>query len=203
MGTKIGMTQIFRESGQVVPVTVVRAGPCHVVCVRTQEKDGYRAVQLSFQEKKESRVTKPLAGHYKKAGVQTAYFLREFPSDLDDVEVGQVLKADLFQPGEKIKVTGVSKGKGFAGVMKRHNFSGGPATHGSMFHRAPGAIGQCSTPSRVFKNKKLPGQMGAKQVTVRNLEVIEVRIDENLLLIRGAVPGSMGTLLLIKKNGIV
>lgn len=201
VGQKLGMTQIFTSSGEAVPVSVVQVGPCRVVRFRTAEKDGYNAVQIAFQEVKENRLTQPVLGQFKKAGVVPARYLREFRGDQEGLEVGQVVTADLFQQGEKVDVVGISKGKGFAGVIKRHHFSGGPATHGSMFHRAPGSIGSSSFPSRVWKNKKLPGHMGSQQVTVKNLEVLEVRKEEGLLLIRGAVPGSPGTLLLIKKTG--
>lgn len=200
IGKKVGMTQVFRENGELVPVTVIEAGPCRVVRLRTPEKDRYSAVQLSFQEVKENKLTKPLQGYFKKAGASPSRHLREFSSDLKEIEVGQTVAADLFQAGEKVDVTGVSKGKGFAGVIKRHHFRGGPASHGSMFHRAPGSIGASSFPSRVWKNQKLPGQMGSERVTVKNLEVVQVRKEENLLLVRGAVPGSPGTLLLIKKS---
>jgi large subunit ribosomal protein L3 len=200
IGLKVGMTQIFEDNGRVVPVSVVQAGPCKVVQLRTPEKNGYRAVQLSYQEVKESKISKPAAGYFKKAAVSPARFLREFQSDLKDLQVGQVITADLFQKGEKVDVIGVSKGKGFAGVVKRHHFAGGPATHGSMFHRAPGSIGASSFPSRVWKNQRMAGHMGNERVTVKNLEVIEVRKEENLLLIRGAIPGSPGTVVLIRKS---
>ena len=199
IGKKLGMTQVFTEGGQVIPVSVVQAGPCRVVQLRTPEKNGYSAIQLSYQEVKEGKLSKPGAGHFRKAGTPPSRYLREFPGDLQDVQVGQVITADIFRKGEKVDVAGVSKGKGFAGVMKRHHFSGGPATHGSMFHRTPGSIGSSSYPSRVWKNQRMAGQMGNERVTVKNLEVVEVKVDQNLLLIRGAVPGSPGTLLIIKK----
>ena len=199
IGKKLGMTQVFTESGQVIPVSVVQAGPCRVVQLRTPEKNGYSAIQLSYQEVKEGKLSKPGAGHFRKAGTPPSRYLREFPGDLQDVQVGQVITADIFRKGEKVDVAGVSKGKGFAGVIKRHHFSGGPATHGSMFHRTPGSIGSSSYPSRVWKNQRMAGRMGNERVTVKNLEVVEVKVDQNLLLIRGAVPGSAGTLLIIKK----
>jgi large subunit ribosomal protein L3 len=199
IGKKLGMTQIFEENGRVIPVSVVQAGPCRVVQLRTPEKNGYRAVQLAYQEIKEKKLSKPQAGYFKKMAVSPAHYLREFRSDLQDLQMGQMITADLFQKGEKVDVTGVSKGKGFAGVVKRHHFAGGPATHGSMFHRAPGSIGSSSFPSRVWKNQRMAGHMGSDRVTVKNLEVVEIRKEENILLIRGAVPGSPGTLLLIKK----
>ena len=199
IGKKLGMTQVFTESGQVIPVSVVQAGPCRVVQLRTPEKNGYSAIQLSYQEVKEGKLSKPGAGHFRKAGTPPSRYLREFPGDLQDVQVGQVITADMFRKGDKVDVAGVSKGKGFAGVIKRHHFSGGPATHGSMFHRTPGSIGSSSYPSRVWKNQRMAGRMGNERVTVKNLEVVEVKVDQNLLLIRGAVPGSSGTLLIIKK----
>jgi large subunit ribosomal protein L3 len=200
IGMKMGMTQIFEDNGRVVPVSVVQTGPCKVVQLRTPEKNGYSAVQLSYQEVKESKVSKAAAGHFKKATVPPARFLKEFRGDLKDLQVGQVISADLFQKGEKVDVIGVSKGKGFAGVVKRHHFAGGPATHGSMFHRTPGSIGASSFPSRVWKNQRMAGHMGNERVTVKNLEVMEVRKEENLLLIRGAIPGSPGTMVLIRKS---
>lgn len=200
IGKKLGMTQIFGDRGQVIPVSVVQAGPCRVVQLRTPEKNGYTAVQLSYQEVKEDRLSRPASGHLKKWGVPSARHLREFRCDPQDLQAGQIITAGLFQKGEKVDVIGVSIGKGFAGVIKRHHFSGGPATHGSMFHRTPGSIGASSFPSRVWKNQRMAGHMGNERVTVKNLEVVEVRGDENLLLIRGAVPGSRGTLLLIRKT---
>ncbi|MEW6683442.1 MAG: 50S ribosomal protein L3 [Nitrospirota bacterium] len=199
LGRKLGMTQVFGENGRLIPVTVVQAGPCRVVQVKTPETDGYRAVQLSFDPKKESRANQPLRGHYKKANVPPAYHLREFPTDGQGVEVGQTVSAEALQKGEWVSVSGISKGKGFAGVMKRHHFSGGPATHGSMFHRQPGSIGASSFPSRVFKGKRLPGHMGAERVTVKGLEVIDVRAEENLVLLRGAIPGPTGSVVEIRR----
>jgi large subunit ribosomal protein L3 len=199
LGRKLGMTQVFGENGRLIPVTVVEAGPCRVVQVKTRETDGYQAVQLSFGAKREQRVNKPMLGHFKKANVPPTYHLREFPTDGQGVEVGQTVTAETLQKGEMVAVSGVSKGKGFAGVMKRHHFAGGPATHGSMFHRQPGSIGASSFPSRVFKGKRLPGHMGAERVTVKGLEVVEVRPDENLVLVRGAIPGPTGTVVEIRR----
>jgi large subunit ribosomal protein L3 len=199
LGRKLGMTQVYGEQGKLIPVTVVEAGPCRVVQVKTPKTDGYRAVQLSFGPKKEQRVNKPLKGHFKKANVPPTYHLREFATDGEGVELGQVVTAEAFQKGEWVSVTGTSKGKGFAGVMKRHHFKGGPATHGSMFHRQPGSIGASSFPSRVFKNKRLPGHMGAEQVTVQGVEVVDVRQDENLLFLRGAIPGPTGCIVEIRR----
>lgn len=199
LGRKLGMTQVFGENGRLIPVTVVEAGPCRIVQVKTPETDGYRAVQLSFQPKKEHRVNKPISGHFKKATVPPAYHLREFATDGQGVEVGQTVTVDTFQKGEQVSVSGISKGKGFAGVIKRHHFAGGPATHGSMFHRQPGSIGASSFPSRVLKNKRLPGHMGAERVTVRNLEVVDVRAEENLVFLRGAIPGPTGSVVEIRR----
>ncbi len=200
IGEKLGMTQIFTEDGSIVSVTVVEAGPCAVVQIKRKDKDGYDAIQLSFREiKKIQRVNKPDMGHFKKANLQPARYLREVGADIGDVQVGQTIYADIFKKGDKIDVTGISIGKGFAGVMKRHNFKGGPETHGSMFHRAPGSIGSSSYPSRVWKNKKLPGHMGMEKKTIQNLEIVDVRKEENLILIRGAVPGCKGRLIMLKK----
>ncbi|MBI5180274.1 MAG: 50S ribosomal protein L3 [Nitrospirae bacterium] len=200
IGEKLGMTQIFLEDGSIVAVTVIEAGPCAVVQIKRKDKDGYDAVQLSFREiKKVQRINKPDMGQFKKANLQPARYLREVSADIGDVQVGQTIYADIFKKGDKIDVTGVSIGKGFAGVMKRHNFKGGPETHGSMFHRAPGSIGSSSYPSRVWKNKKLPGHMGMEQKTVQRLEIVDVRKEENLILIKGAVPGCKGRLVMLKK----
>ena len=193
------MTQVYSERGKLIPVTVVEAGPCRVVQLKTEQADGYRAAQLSFGPKKERRVSKPVLGHFKKANVPPAYHLREFATDGQDVAVGQTITAGAFRKGEWVCVTGTSKGKGFAGVMKRHHFSGGPATHGSMFHRTPGSIGASSFPSRVFKGKRLPGHMGAERVTIQGLEVVDVRADENLVFVRGAVPGPTGAIVEIHR----
>jgi len=197
IGKKIGMSQVF-SGGELVPVTVIQAGPCKVVQKKTKEKDGYESVQLAFEEeKKQGRVTKADAGHFKKANTAVHRFLREFRSS--GLEAGQEVSVDICKKGELVAVSGVSKGKGFAGVMKRHNFAGGPGSHGSMFNRRPGSIGASAWPSRVWPGKKLPGHMGVDTVTVRNLQVVEVRKDENLLFVRGAVPGGKSALVLIYK----
>ncbi|MBI5639325.1 MAG: 50S ribosomal protein L3 [Nitrospirae bacterium] len=199
LGKKLGMTQVFDESGKMWPVTVVEAGPCCVVQVKTREKDGYEAVKIGFSEvKKAKKVNKPSRGVFTKAGVAPYKLLKEFP--LGDIKVGEMLTVERFQKGDLISVTGISKGKGFQGVMKRHNYSGGPASHGSMFYRAPGSIGASSFPSRVWKNKGLPGHMGSVRVTVKNLKIVDVKVDQNLLLIYGAVPGTKGTYLEIRKE---
>jgi large subunit ribosomal protein L3 len=198
IGKKLGMSQVF-DGRELIPVTVIQAGPCKVVQMKTVEKDGYEAVQLSFEEeKKQGRITKAAAGHFKKSGMAPHRFLREFR--MTGYEQGQDVKVDIFQKGELITVSGVSKGKGFAGVMKRHNFAGGPGGHGSMFNRAPGSIGASAYPSRVWPGKKLPGHMGSATVTVKNLKIIEVRPDQNLLFVRGAVPGGDNALVLITKG---
>jgi len=197
IGKKIGMSQHY-SGGELIPVTVIQAGPCTVVQKKTSEKDGYEAVQLAFaEEKKKDRVTKAIAGHFAKANAQPHRFLKEFRTN--EFEQGQVVTVEMFKKGELIAVSGVSKGKGFAGVMKRHNFAGGPGGHGSMFNRAPGSIGASAYPSRVWPGKKLPGHMGVVNKTIKNLEIVEVRPDQNLLFVRGAVPGGANGLLLIYK----
>jgi len=198
IGKKLGMSQVF-DGRELIPVTVIQAGPCKVVQTKTVEKDGYEAVQLAFQEeKKQGRITKGIAGHFKKSETAPHRFLREFR--MSGYEQGQDVKVDIFKKGELIAVSGVTKGKGFAGVMKRHNFAGGPGGHGSMFNRAPGSIGASAYPSRVWPGKKLPGHMGTATVTVKNLKIIEVRPDQNLLFVRGAVPGGENALVLITKG---
>lgn len=198
IGKKLGMSQVF-DGRELIPVTVIQAGPCKVVQKKTIEKDGYEAVQLAFEEeKKQTRVTKAAAGHFKKSETAPHRFLREFR--MAGYEQGQDVKVDIFEKGELIAVSGVSKGKGFAGVMKRHNFAGGPGGHGSMFNRRPGSIGASAYPSRVWPGKKLPGHMGTATVTVKNLKIIEVRPEQNLLFVRGAVPGGDNALVLIIKG---
>lgn len=200
LGKKVGMTQIFTETGELVPVTVVEATPSYVVQKKTVEKDGYSALQLGFIEKKINKVNKPLQGHFKKASDKAFYFLREIAfDDADKYQVGQEIKlTDVFSEGEFIDVTGTSKGKGFQGVMKRHNFKGGRATHGSMFHRAPGSAGSSAYPSRVWKGKRYPGHMGNERVTVQNLKIEKIIEDKNLILIKGAIPGGVNSLVIIK-----
>ncbi len=199
LGKKLGMTQVFLEDGKVVPVTVVEAGPCPVVQKKTVDTDGYSAVQVGFGDIAEKNVNKPKQGHFKKAGIPFKRYLREFRlDDAEGYEVGQEIKADIFQPGEKVDVSGVSKGKGFAGVIKRHNQHRGPMSHGSRYHRRPGSMGACSSPSKVFKSKKLPGHMGVQLVTVQNLEVVRVDAERNFMLVKGAFPGARGSLVVIK-----
>jgi large subunit ribosomal protein L3 len=206
IGRKIGMTQRFADDGSVIPMTVVQAGPCVVVQLKTRERDGYDAVQLGLIEPgRKVRVNKPLEGHFEKAGVAPVRVLREFRLEADrqnaeGVKVGDSIKVSAFSPSDRVDVIGVSKGKGFAGVMKRHGFGGGRATHGSMFHRAPGSIGAAAYPARVLPGMKGPGQMGQKRVTVKNLQVAEVIEEENLLLLKGAVPGANGSYLEIVKR---
>jgi large subunit ribosomal protein L3 len=199
LGKKLGMTQVYDEAGRMMPVTVVEAGPCCVVQIKTRERDGYEAVQVGFSEaRKAKKVNKPMSGLFKKAGVKPYKILREIP--MGDFKVGEMLTVEKFKKGDVVSVSGVSKGKGFQGVMKRHNYAGGPGSHGSMFNRAPGSIGASSFPSRVWKNKGLPGHMGSETVTVKNLKVVDVKTEQNLLLIFGAVPGSNGTYLEIRKE---
>ncbi|MGI6108362.1 MAG: 50S ribosomal protein L3 [Eubacteriaceae bacterium] len=201
IGRKLGMTQIFTEKGQVIPVTVVEAGPCTVVQKKTEETDGYCSVQLSFDEVKASKVTKPEQGHFEKYSAAPARVLKEFK--LDDaaaMEPGQVIKADTFEAGDKVDVSGKSKGKGYQGVIKRHGQHRGPMAHGSKYHRSPGSMGSSAYPARVPKGKKLPGQMGNKNVTALNLEVVDVDPQENILLIKGAVPGPRGSVIVVKSS---
>ncbi|MCT8976510.1 50S ribosomal protein L3 [Clostridium sp. CX1] len=190
LGRKLGMTQIFDENGKIIPVTVIEAGPCVVVQKKTVEKDGYDAIQVGFDDIREKLVNKPRKGHFAKAGVSLKRFVREFRlEDITSYEVGQEIKADVFAAGEKIDVSGISKGKGFQGTIKRWNGHRGPMSHGSKFHRAVGSMGASSSPSRTFKNKKLPGHMGNVNTTVLNLQVAKVMPEKNIILIKGGVPG--------------
>lgn len=200
IGKKIGMTQVFRPDGQVVPVTLLKAGPCVVIQRKTPATDGYDAVQLGMVEFAR-KTTKPQAGHLKKAGVDGVKMIREFrlAGGQVDAKAGDRVLVDQFKPKDKVDITGVSKGRGFAGVMKRHNFGGGDGTHGSMFHRAPGSIGASSYPSRVFPGTRMAGQMGNARVTVRNLEVIDVDTEDNVLMVKGAVPGPNGGYVIVKR----
>ena len=199
LGRKIGMTQIFTEAGEVVPVTVVEAGPVVVTQVKTIENDGYNAVQVGFVDAKEKSLNKPQKGHLAAANTLKKH-LKEFRVDsVEEYTVGQEIKADVFAAGEMIDVTGISKGKGFQGPIKRHGQSRGPETHGSRYHRRPGSMGACSYPGRVFKNKKLAGHMGSVKVTVQNLEVVRVDADKNFILVKGAIPGAKGSVVTIKE----
>ncbi|PLX67584.1 MAG: 50S ribosomal protein L3 [Denitrovibrio sp.] len=200
IGKKVGMTQVFSEDGIVVPVTVVLAGPCVVTEVRTEEKDGYSAIQLGFDEiLKESKVNKPMAGYFKKQGVKPMKFLKEFRGDAGEITVGQQVDVNIFEEGDLVDVQGTSIGKGFQGVVKRYGFAGGPKTHGSHFHRAPGSIGMCEFPGETPKGKKMPGRMGGKKVTVQNLSVVKVIPETNLLLVKGAIPGHDDAIVYIKE----
>lgn len=200
LGKKLGMTQVFTQEGEVVPVTVIEAGPCVVVQKKSQETDGYESIQLGFGEVKESRINKPLQGHFKKANVAPKKYLAEFKlKDITSYEVGQEIKADVFATGEFVDVTGTSKGKGFAGSIKRHNQARGPMSHGSRYHRGPGSLGAVD-PARVFKGRALPGRMGGETVTVQNLLVVKVDSEKNLLLVKGAIPGAKGSLVTIKDS---
>lgn len=200
IGKKLGMTGVYSPDGKYVPVTVVEVGPCTVTQIKTIEIDGYQALQVGFGNRKESRTNKPLAGHFKKSGDQFFKFLREFEVDNpSEYTVGQVLTLDMFKVGERVEVSGTTKGRGFAGTVKRHGFSLGPKTHGSRNHRLPGSIGCSAWPAKVFKGKKMPGHYGVDRKTVRNLEIVDVRADENVILIKGAVPGFKTGMLEIKK----
>ncbi|MDU2198796.1 MAG: 50S ribosomal protein L3 [Peptostreptococcaceae bacterium] len=199
LGKKIGMTQIFTEVGEVVPVTVVEAGPVVITQIKTVEKDGYNAVQVGFGDVKEKSLNKPQKGHLAAANTLKKH-LKEFRVDsVEGYTVGQEIKADLFAAGEMIDVTGISKGKGFQGPIKRHGQSRGPESHGSRYHRRPGSMGACSFPGRVFKNKKLAGHMGSVKVTVQNLEVVRIDAEKNLILVKGAIPGAKGSVVTIKE----
>jgi large subunit ribosomal protein L3 len=205
IGRKVGMTQLFDETGKAVPVTVIEAGPCPVVQRKTAATDGYEAIQIGFQpSSKPRRLTRPLKGHFEKANVAPVRHLREVrleASSASGYTVGQVLTVTLFSVGEVVRVTGTSKGKGFQGGVKRWGYRGGPASHGSMFHRAPGSIGASSFPSRVFKGHHMPGRMGGDRTTVKGLKVIRIVPEQNLVVVRGAVPGPTGNLVMIQKRG--
>jgi large subunit ribosomal protein L3 len=199
LGRKLGMTQLWSADDKLIPCTVIEAGPCVVALVRTLKRDGYRAIQLGYGDVKESKVNKPQAGHFKKAGVAPKRYLAEVRLDEgEEFKLGDTVTVDGFEPGMHVHVTGTSKGKGFAGVMKRHNFKGGPGGHGSHFHRAPGSIGMCASPSRVLKGVGMPGHMGSETVTVRNLEVMRIDGEQNLLIVKGAVPGGKNGFLTIR-----
>jgi large subunit ribosomal protein L3 len=200
LGKKLGMTRLFGEGGRSIPVTVIKVGPCYVVQKKTLEKEGYNAVQLGFEVKKENKVNKPLLGHFKKAGTSCFAYLREVKvEDPSGLEVGQEFRVDLFNIGDKVNVRGISKGRGFQGTVKRWGFGGGRASHGSKFHRAPGSIGCNTTPGRVIKGRRLPGRMGASSTTIRNLDVVDVRPELDILVVKGAVPGARNGLLEIMK----
>ncbi|MBE5937459.1 MAG: 50S ribosomal protein L3 [Lachnospiraceae bacterium] len=201
LAKKIGMTQIFNEDGILTPVTVLQAGPCYVTQVKTIENDGYEAVQVGFGAIREKLVTKPIKGHLAKAGVDNLRFMKEFKFDnSSEYTLGQEIKADIFAVGDKIDVTGKSKGKGFQGAIKRHGQSRGPMAHGSKYHRHAGSNGACSDPSKVFKGKKMPGQMGAVKVTVQNLEIVRIDAEDNLILVKGAIPGPRKSTVVLKES---
>jgi large subunit ribosomal protein L3 len=202
IGKKLGMSQLFSPDGEVTPVTVIQAGPCTVTQIKSVESDGYNAVQLSFGEKKPHLTNKPLLGHFKKSGKGPFAVVREVRvDDVGEFELGQEVSADIFQVGELVHVVGRSKGKGFAGTIKRWNFSRGPMSHGGMNKRPPGSVGCSASPSRVIKGRKMPGQMGNRRATVKGLMVVDVRAEENIILIRGAVPGGRNGVVFIKKSG--
>ncbi|MBQ3226732.1 MAG: 50S ribosomal protein L3 [Clostridia bacterium] len=201
LGKKLGMTQLFDENGVLIPVTVIEAGPCRVTQKKTDENDGYTAVQLGFGEKKEKHTTKPMQGHFKKAGTAYMKYLKEFKLEgAADMNVGDEVKADVFAEGEIIDVTGITKGKGYAGTIKRWGTHRGPMTHGSGYHRGPGSMGACSTPSRVMKGKHLAGHLGVEKVTIQNLTVIKVDAEKNIIAVKGAVPGPKGGMVIIKDS---
>ena len=201
LATKVGMTQIFNEDGVLTPVTVLQAGPCVVTQVKTQDNDGYSAVQVGFADKRENLVNKPMKGHFDKAGVSCKRFVREFKLEgAEEMALGQEIKCDVFAAGDKIDATAISKGKGFQGAIKRHGQSRGPMAHGSKYHRHAGSNGAASDPSKVFKGKKMPGQMGHVKVTVQNLEIVRVDAENNLLLVKGSVPGPKKSLVTIKES---
>ena len=201
LATKVGMTQIFNEDGSLVPVTVLQAGPCVVTQVKTVENDGYSAVQVGFGEKREKLVNKPMKGMFDKAGVPYKRFVREFKfENAEEYSVKDEIKADIFTAGDKVDASAIAKGKGFQGAIKRHGQSRGPMAHGSRYHRHAGSNGACSSPSKVFKGKKMPGHMGAKKVTTQNLEIVRVDAENNLILVKGAVPGPKKALVTIKET---
>ena len=201
LATKVGMTQIFNDEGVLTPVTVLQAGPCVVTQVKTVENDGYKAVQVGFVDKREKLVSKPVKGHFDKAGVSYKRFVREFRfENAEGYAVGDEIKADIFAAGDKIDATAISKGKGFQGAIKRHGQSRGPMAHGSKFHRHQGSNGACSDPSKVFKGKGMPGHMGSKRITIQNLEVVRIDAENNLILVKGAVPGPKKALVTLKET---
>ncbi len=199
IGKKLGMTSIYDESGVAVPVTVIEAGPCVVVQCKDSDKDGYSAVQLGYEDQKEQRLNKPALGHFKKAGVAAKRILKEFRVEGSELNVGDVVDANAFAEVNFVDIVATGKGRGFQGVVKRYDFGGGRASHGGGWTRRPGSIGMCETPARVFKNKKMPGHMGSRRVTTQNLKVVQVRPEENLILVKGSVPGAKGDIITIKE----
>ncbi len=201
IGTKVGMTQVFTEDGAMVPVTVIKAGPCTVVQIKTMENDGYSAVQLGYGDKKVNRTNKCQQGHHAKAGVEPKKVLREMKfENAEEYNLADEIKVDIFEAGDYVDVTGTSKGKGFQGAIKRHGFGRGPMKHGSKYHRKAGAMSAATTPHRVWKGKKLPGQMGSVRSTVQNLEVVKVDVDKNVLLVKGAIPGFKGSVVTVRET---
>jgi large subunit ribosomal protein L3 len=201
IGKKLGMTQIFEESGKLTPVSVIQTGPCPIVQVKTPEKDGYSAIQIGFGDVKESRVTKPLQGHFKNAKAAPRRILKEVRvEDSSEFKVGDELNVKIFEGAERVHITGRSKGRGFAGTTKRHGFSKGPETHGSQSHRNPGSVGMCATPSRIFKGKRMPGRLGGVKATTRNLRVVQIDAENNLLFINGSVPGANDDYVFIRRD---
>ncbi|NVL91370.1 MAG: 50S ribosomal protein L3 [Desulfobacterales bacterium] len=200
LGRRLGMSSLFSSNGHQVPVTVLEVGPCVVTQIKTQATDGYNALQVGFIEKRGKRINKPLQGHFKKSGGQAYAFLREIAvDDPSEYILGQTLTVDMFQVGERVDISGISKGKGFSGVVKRWGFRGGRATHGSMFHRAPGSVGCSAWPSKVIKGRKMPGHYGNQRVTVRNLEIVDIRPEQHVLIVKGAVPGCRSGLVEVRK----
>ena len=201
IGKKVGMTQIFDEKGNIIPVTAIEVGPCTVTQIKTVDQDGYQSIQLGFEDVKESKLTKPELGKFKKSKLAPKKYLREFPIEsVEGINVGDEFKADVFEVGDRVDIQGTSKGKGFQGVIKRHGQSRGPMGHGSMYHRRPGSMGPTSTPGRVFKGKNLPGHMGVETVTIQNLEVVKVDLNKNIILVKGSVPGAKKSILKIRKS---
>lgn len=202
LGTKVGMSRLFDDSGEAIAVTIIKAGPCPIVQVKDRQKDGYNALQIGFGQKKEREANKPQIGHFNKSGVPPQRFLREMRTDdIGNYKVGDNLSVSLFSSGELVDITGISKGKGFAGIMKRWNAKGNPASHGSLIHRTIGSVGSSAYPSRIFKGKKMPGRLGGKRVTIKNILVVKSDMNSNLLMVKGAIPGPPNQLLMIKKTG--
>ena len=203
IGKKVGMTQIFTDEGKVIPVTIIKAGPCLVVQKKTEKETEVKKVQLGLvEDKKVKNVNKPMSGHFEKAKVPATKILREFVVESDEVKVGDTVKADIFEEKDRVKIMGITKGKGFQGVVKRWNFAGGKSTHGSMHHRRPGSVGMCAYPGKVIKGKKMPGRMGGKRRTIKGLQVVKVDLQNNLILVRGAVPGFNGNYVSILKDSV-
>jgi large subunit ribosomal protein L3 len=200
LGRKLGMSSLFSPEGHHVPVTLLEVGPCIVTQIKTRATDGYNALQVGFREKRGGQINKPMQGHFKKSGGRARAFLREIPvDDPSGYTLGQTLTVDMFQVGERVDISGISKGRGFSGVVKRWGFRGGRASHGSMFHRAPGSVGAAATPSKIIKGRKMPGHYGNRRVTVRSLEIVDIRLEQHLLIVKGAVPGCGSGLVEVRK----